>query len=128
MKKLYLTLVPSILLLQGLLASLAPDRFLLGAAAMVDPGHLHVVRSFGGLYLGVVAFLVIARFKSTMQEAGILAAVLVMSGLITGRAISFMVDGLTAPGFIVSALVELALLVWGLVILRRSSRSDTIQG
>jgi len=127
MKKLYLSLVPAILVLQGLLAALVPNRFIQSGAAMVDAGQLHAVRSFGGLYLGVAAFLVLARFKPALQEAGVLAAMLVMAGLLAGRFFSFVTDGLAAPGLIASAIVELALLAWGLIILRRGSRRDRLQ-
>jgi len=128
MKKLYLTLVPAILALQGLLAALAPNRFIQGGAAMVDAGQLHAVRSLGGLYLGVAVFLAVARFTPAMQEAGILAAVLAMAGLIAGRTVSFIADGLIVPGLIASVLVEAAFLSWGLILLRRGTLRSTPQG
>lgn len=128
MKKLYLTIVPAILALQSLLAALAPNRFLQGAAAMVDAGQLHAIRSLGGLYLGVAVFLAVARFTPAMREAGVLAAVLAMAGLIAGRAVSFIVDGVPAPELIASVLVELAFLSWGLILLRGDLRRNTPRG
>lgn len=128
MKKLYLSLAPAILLLQGLLAALVPNRFVQSATAMVDAGHLHAVRSLGGLYLGLATFLVLARFKPALHEAGILATVLVMAGLIAGRAVSFIADRVASPVLLVSALMEATFLVWGLIILRRTMRHDRIKG
>jgi hypothetical protein len=128
MKKPYLTLVPAILAIQGFLAMLAPNSFIQGGAAMADAAQLHAVRSFGGLYLGMAAFLVAARFTPAMRDSGVLAAVLAIAGLLAGRTVSFIADGLAAPGLFASALVELALLAWGGVILRRGIRRDKPQG
>jgi hypothetical protein len=120
MKKIYLSVTAVTLLLLGLVFSLAPAAYAAGLGAdLSNPGLLHVMRAFGGFYLGFAAFLGLALYRKNWMDTAIMAVVLVMAGVIVGRLASLMMDGLPGPRLWLSLGIELIFAVWGLIILRR---------
>lgn len=124
MKKTYLLLSALVLTVTGLLFALAPNRYLAGFGPTIsDPNLLNILRSVGGFYLGFAIYVFIASRKVFLQTGAILAVTLVMSGLLSGRIFSLLVDGLPAPKLWVSLAVELILAVWGLALALKGENS-----
>ena len=114
MKKIYIILVALVLTLMGLLFAFAPNRYLAGfGAAMSDPNLLNVFRSFGGFYLGFAAYLLVSSRKENLVDGAVISVVLVMSGILVGRIISLITDGLPDPKLWVPLAIELIFAVWG---------------
>jgi len=127
MKKIYLIVTALILFVMGILFTLAPNQYMASLGITInDLNLLNVLRSFGGLYLGLVAFVIVALNKKSLIDSVILCVVLVMCGFLIGRIVSLAVDGFPNPKLGVSAVVELVFAIWGLVILRRSTISANI--
>jgi hypothetical protein len=114
MKKIYLILAALVLTLMGLIFALAPNRYLANfGAAISDPSLLNVIRSFGGFYLGLAAFLLLSSRKANLMDGAILSVALVMTGFLAGRTISLFADGLPNPKLWISLVIELIFAVWG---------------
>lgn len=121
MKKTYLILTALTLTLMGLIFALDPNRYLAGfGAAFNEPNQLHVIRSFGGFYLGFAGYLLMASRKENLVEGAVLGTALVMSGFLVGRIVSLWVDGLPDPKLWVSLVIELIFAIWGFGLLLKS--------
>jgi hypothetical protein len=125
MKKTYLVLAALVLTLMGLIFSLAPNRYLAGfGAAISDPSLLNVIRSFGGFYLGLAAFLLLSSRKANLMDGAILSVALVMTGFLVGRTISLLADGLPNPKLWVSLVIELIFAAWGFGLVLKNKESQ----
>ena len=125
MKKTYLVLAALVLTLMGLIFSLAPNRYLAGfGAAISDPSLLNVIRSFGGFYLGLAAFLLLSSRKANLMDGAILSVALVMTGFLAGRTISLFADGLPNPKLWVSLVIELIFAAWGFGLVLKNKESQ----
>jgi hypothetical protein len=125
MKKTYLVLSALTLALMGMLFALAPDRTLAGfGAALSHPSQLHVIRSFGGFYLGLAAFLLLSSRKANLMDGAILSVALVMTGFLAGRTISLFADGLPNPKLWVSLVIELIFAAWGFGLVLKNKESQ----
>ena len=114
MKKIYIILVALVLTFVGIQLAFAPNRYLTGfGAAISDPNLLNVFRSFGGFYLGFAAYLLVASRKENLMDGAVLGVILVMSGLLVGRIISLVADGLPNPKLWTSLVIELIFATWG---------------
>ncbi len=85
---------------------------------------MNMIRSVGGFYLGFAAFLLLAARRENSVDLGVLAAPLAMAGLIVGRAIAVLADGMPDRSVLVAGIVELAFAFWGLALLARTSWRD----
>ena len=125
MKKTYLILAALVLTLMGLIFALAPNRYLAGfGAAISDPSLLNVIRSFGGFYLGLAAFLLLSSRKANLMDGAILSVALVMTGFLAGRTISLFADGLPNPKLWISLVIELIFAAWGFVLVLKNKESQ----
>ena len=121
MKKAYIVSLTIILTLMGIAFTAAPATYLgtLGVS-LSDPSMMNVIRSFGGLYLGFAAFLILAERRVGGADLAVFAAVLAMVGFLAGRLISLFADGAPVQSLFASTFVELVFAVWGVVILAKS--------
>ena len=114
MKKLYLAITSITLSLMGVIFTFAPNRYLAGFGASIsEPSLLNVIRSFGGFYLGLAAFLLLSSRKANLIDGAILSVALVMTGFLAGRTISLFADGLPNPKLWISLVIELIFAAWG---------------
>jgi hypothetical protein len=124
MKNTYLAVVAFTLLVMGTVYTFVPTQYMAGANSPInDPRLLTAFRGFGGFYLGFAAFLVIAQWKSNLMDGAVISVVLVMIGLLTGRAVGLIIEGKPGTKIWVSLAMELIFAVWGLIILGRSYRN-----
>jgi hypothetical protein len=80
----------------------------------------HIFRALGCLYLGMVAFCLMAAFvQPSWQHVAVIWAVFFAFSLAIGRIISLIVDGIPSPMLLFYLAVELVVGTWGLVLLNR---------
>jgi hypothetical protein len=126
MKRIYLITTAAVLAIMGALFILAPNQFTAGlGSTLTDRSLLHVMRSFGGFYLGFAAVLALAQGRKNYFDTAVISVVVVMLGFLIGRGASLLLDGAPDPKLWVSAAVELLLAAWGLFILQRSKSSPS---
>src|SRR5262245_37247406 len=82
----------------------------------------HIFRALMGLYLGMVAFCIIAAFRPEWQHVAVIWAVFFAYSLAIGRILSLLVDGMPSPILLFYLVVELAVGTCGLFVLARERR------
>jgi hypothetical protein len=80
---------------------------------------LNLIRSCGGLYLAISVLLIIIHKNEDMQRKTVAACVIVMAGFLIGRCISMAIDGIPEEKYIVSAVFEAVLFIWGAWLLKK---------
>ena len=78
----------------------------------------HVFRAIMGLYLGMIVLWVLGAFRSSLTRAAVIAEIAFMSGLALGRVLSIVVDGVPSIPLIAYTGLEMAMAVWGMVVLK----------
>lgn len=76
-------------------------------------------RATMGLYVGMVALIVIGIFNPRHWHTATISTVFFMSGLAFGRTISLVVDGIPSIYFSVGLVLELILAFWGIINLNK---------
>jgi hypothetical protein len=79
----------------------------------------HIFRALGCLYLGMVAFCIIAAFTPAWQHMAVIWAVFFAYSLAIGRIISIVVDGMPSGMLLFFLAVELVVGTVGLLLLNR---------
>jgi len=79
----------------------------------------HTFRATMGLYLGMVVLWVIGILKSSQWRTATISNVFFMSGLVLGRTISFVIDGIPSIYFSIGLILELILALWGIINLNK---------
>ena len=87
----------------------------------------HIFRALMGLYLGMVAFCIIAAFTPAWQHVAVIWAVFFAYSLAIGRIISLSVDGIPSPMLLFYLAVELVVGTWGLFVLTRERSNAEAQ-
>src|SRR5262245_29823470 len=82
----------------------------------------HIFRALMGLYLGMVAFCIIAAFTPEWRHVAVIWAVFFAYSLAIGRIISIIVDGMPSGMLLFFLAVELVVGTVGLVLLNRDQR------
>jgi hypothetical protein len=77
----------------------------------------HIFRAIMGLYFGMIALWVLGAFRSSFTRAAVIAEVFFMLGLAFGRTLSIVVDGVPSILLVGYTVVEIALGLWGILIL-----------
>lgn len=111
LKKIFLVTVFVLVSIIALLYGVSPDWFantFLGIANL-DLNFAHILRAVMCLYLALGLFWLYAAFNDKLRNVAILTTILFSGGLVIGRLLSFVVDGLPAPLLILYAVIELAL-------------------
>ena len=88
----------------------------------------HIFRAYMGLYLGMITLWTIGAFRLDLSRTAVIAAIFFMLGLAGGRLLSIIVDGVPSILLIVYALVEIAMGLWGIWILKMASTDPRATG
>jgi hypothetical protein len=76
----------------------------------LDPNLAHILRAVMGLYLSLAGFWLYAAFSDKYRNAGVLSVALFDGGLLSGRLVSLLVDGIPSPLLQLYTVVELLIL------------------
>jgi hypothetical protein len=79
----------------------------------------HILRAVMGLYLGMIVLWVLGAFRVSLTRAAVIAEVAFMFGLAFGRVLSIIVDGVPSALLVVYTVLEVAMGLWGLLVLKR---------
>ncbi len=88
---------------------------------VVETDRVHMLRATAGPYVASAALWIAGTLHPALLSTALKWATLFMLGLTAGRMVSMVVDGLPHPLFIAGSLVELALGLSGLLLLRKSA-------
>ena len=77
----------------------------------------HIFRAIMGLYLGMIVLWVLGAFRESLSRTAVIAEVVFMFGLACGRVLSIIVDGVPSALLVVYIVLEVAMGLWGVLIL-----------
>jgi hypothetical protein len=122
MKKTYLILAFATVSIIALLYGISPAWFASTFLGLTDLSlnFAHILRAVMCLYLALGCFWLFAAFSDTHRNTAILTTILFAGGLVTGRLVSFIVDGQPALLLSIYAGMELALVPIGYWIYTRA--------
>lgn len=89
--------------------------------AVIDRDLTHIFRAVMGLYLACAIFWIVGAIVPRLTRIAILFEVLFMGGLVAGRVLSLLIDGLPSIMLIVYLVAETVLAVFGILLLRKPS-------
>ena len=84
----------------------------------------HILRAIMGLYLGMIALWVLGASRSNFTRPAVIAEVFFMFGLVGGRVVSILVDGVPSTLLIGYTVVEIIMGLWGILILQKLSATQ----
>ncbi len=127
MTRFYLLFSAAGLLLVALSYGVAPAVVLptILDLTVVGTDQTHIFRAIMGLYLGMIALWIVGAFDSDFSRAAVIAEIFFMLGLACGRALSIFVDGVPSTLLVAYTVVEVALGVGGIVILKQPGSTQT---
>ena len=79
----------------------------------------HIFRAIMGLYLGMIVLWVLGAFRESLTRTAVIAEVVFMFGLAFGRVLSIIVDGVPSALLVVYTVLEVAMGLWGILVLKR---------
>jgi hypothetical protein len=111
LKKAFLILAFTVVAIIALLYGISPSWFASTFLGVNDLGLnlSHILRAVMCLYLALGCFWLFSAFSDTHRDTAILTTILFSGGLVTGRIVSFVVDGQPAPLLMIYAAMEFAL-------------------
>ena len=81
----------------------------------------HIFRAIMGLYLGMIVLWVLGAFRASLTRTAVIAEVVFMFGLACGRVLSIIVDGVPSALLVVYTVLEVAMGLWGVLVLKRGT-------
>ena len=114
-KQAYLILASVVVAGIALLYGVSPRWFassFLGVADL-DRNVAHILRAIMGLYLGFGLLWLFAAFSSKHRNTAVLTTLIFAAGLVSGRIISLVADGLPSRILVIYTLAELVLVPIG---------------
>ena len=84
----------------------------------------HILRAIMGLYLGMIALWILGALRPNFTRAAVIAEVFFMIGLAFGRVLSIVADGVPSILLIGYTVVEIAMGLWGILILKNFSTTQ----
>ncbi len=94
------------------------DTFLIDSSApSVDQSH--ILRAVMMLYIGLGCFWLYCAFSDKYRDAGVIVLAIFCGGLVSGRILSIIVDGMASPILCVYIAMELALVPICIWLLKR---------
>lgn len=101
----------------ALLYGISPSWFASTFLGITDLSQniAHIFRAIMCLYLALACFWLFAAFSDRHRRSAVLTTIVFSAGLVTGRLLSFQIDGQPAPLLIFYAAIELLLVpiaVW----------------
>ena len=123
MTRFYLLFSAAGLLLVALSYGVAPAVVLPAILDITVEGtdQTHIFRAIMGLYLGMIALWIVGAFRSDVSRAAVIAEIFFMLGLACGRAFSILVDGVPSTLLLAYTIVEVALGLCGILVLKKLS-------
>ncbi len=126
-KKYYLIFAWAAVSTIGVMYGLSPDWF---ARTFLDRPDLlhraelgvdlaHILRAVMGLYIALGLFWLYAAFHASYRATAILTTLIFCAGLVSGRLLSFAVEGRPSPLLVLYAVMELGLIPVGLWVLKQ---------
>jgi hypothetical protein len=111
LKKAFLILAFTVVAIIALLYGISPTWFASTFLGVNDLGLnlSHILRAVMCLYLALGCFWLFSAFSDTHRNTAILTTIVFSGGLVTGRIVSFIVDGQPAPLLMIYAAMEFAL-------------------
>jgi hypothetical protein len=105
----------------ALLYGIAPDWFARTFLGMpqIDRNIAHIFRAIMGLYLAFGLFWLYAAFKPEFHRVAVLTTIVFSGGLVAGRLLSVLVDGMPSPILMFYLVLELGLAPIAIWVLRR---------
>ncbi len=112
-KKAYLILAFVGVSIIALLYGIDPAWYASTFLGVTDLGvnFAHILRALMGLYLALACFWFYSAFSDTLRNTAVLTTILFAGGLLTGRLVSFIVDGQPAPTLTSYAAVDCAVVL-----------------
>ncbi|MDF1742281.1 MAG: DUF4345 domain-containing protein [Gimesia sp.] len=83
----------------------------------------HIFRAIMGLYFGMIILWILGAFRPNFTRMAVTAEVVFMFGLVFGRILSIIVDGVPSLLLIVYAVLEISMGLWGILILKKYSNT-----
>jgi len=110
-KKYFLIFAFSAVAIIALLYGVSPQWFMQTLLEVNEPSLdiAHILRAVMGLYLALGLFWLYAAFNDTYRNFAVLTAMLFSGGLVSGRIISLITDGVPSGILILYVVMELAL-------------------
>ena len=87
----------------------------------------HILRAVMMLYMTLGLFWLFSAFSDKYRDAGIIVLCLFCGGLVTGRILSVIVDGIPSPLLILYIFMELSLIPVCIWLLRRDNQESEIK-
>jgi hypothetical protein len=84
----------------------------------------HIFRAVMGLYLGMIVLWVLGAFWVNLIRVAVISEVTFMFGLALGRVVSIVIDGIPSMLLVAYAVLEIAMGLWGVLILNRPVRTQ----
>ena len=121
--KITLWLTAAGFLLFGVLFLVNPRLLENTGAQLLTPTSRFEVRSFyGGMEIGIGVFFLLAALQQSWQRVAIYAQVLIFGGLVGGRILSLVLDGVPTPDLLLFMSLEVLALLLGIFSLRLPTR------
>ena len=110
-KRTFLTFAFAAVAIIGSLYGISPRWFARSFLGVTDLNlnFAHILRALMGLYLGLALFWLFAASSSKHTNTAVLTTVIFSAGLVCGRLLSILVDGIPSPILVFYGLIELAL-------------------
>jgi hypothetical protein len=110
-KKAFLILAFAMASVIALLYGISPSWFASTFLGLSDLSAdiAHIFRAIMCLYLALACFWLYAAFSDAHRNSAVLTTIVFSAGLVTGRLLSFLIDGQPAPLLIFYAVIELLL-------------------
>ena len=95
----------------GLLYGISPQWFAQSCfgVADLDRNMAHILRAIMGLYVGFALFWLFAALGNKHRNTAVLTSLIFAAGLVSGRLISLLADGVPSRILVIYTLAELAL-------------------
>ena len=109
----------------ALLYGVSPEWFfetMLVDAPAPNVDQTHILRAVMTLYIGFGLFWLYCAFSDRYRDAGIVVLAVLCGGLVVGRILSVLIDGMPSPILLVYIGIELALVPICIWVLRRNCK------
>jgi len=103
----------------GVVMLVNPDLTGVGLEVANPDGRIEIRGFYGGLELGIAAFLFWAAKATARHRAGLMAATLIIGCLAAGRVVGIAIEGGTSAMMMTFLSLEVVAAVWGSWLLRR---------
>ncbi|MEX2556331.1 MAG: DUF4345 domain-containing protein [Actinomycetota bacterium] len=119
----FLRIGGAVFLVFGLLYAVSPETLTdpSGFGPLAPEALTDLRATYGGLQLGIGAFLIWAAYDAARHHAGLMLLAVTISAVAASRAFGLIVDGEATAGMVGALTFEVALSVAALILLRKAS-------